>query len=417
MKYGLIGEKLPHSFSKTIHEQLGGYTYELTELTHEELGEFMTKREFTAINVTVPYKQDVIPYLYEMSDMARRIGAVNVVVNRDGKLYGDNTDYVGLMDIIGRAGITVEGKKVLILGTGGTSKTAQAVADMLGAREVLVVSRKASEGIYTYEEVLAHHTDADVIINTTPCGMFPKNDTKAIELSAFTNLSGVVDVVYNPLKTRLAAEAESLEIPATCGLYMLVSQAVKAYEIFLGLTETQEEFREKCDRIYHNMMAQKENIVLSGMPACGKSTVGKILTDMLGREVVDTDELIVEKAGMPIPEIFEKQGEKAFRDLESEAIAEVSKKQGLIISTGGGAILRPENITALKQNGRIYFIDRPLEDLVPTDDRPLSRDVEAIKKRFSERYDIYLATADEHIPVKGDAESVANEIKERFMHS
>ena len=409
LSYGCIGEHLPHSFSKEIHGQIGGYAYELKELTPEELPAFMAARSFHGINVTIPYKQAVIPFLDEIDETARAIGAVNTVVNRNGKLYGFNTDLDGLARLIRRIGLDLSGKKVLIPGTGGTSRTAAFAAEQLGAREIHKISRTGRDGSLTYEEALRDHADAEIILNTTPCGMYPEPDAQPLPLEPFHRLEGVADVIYNPLRTRLVLDARSRGIPAEGGLYMLVAQAVRASEHFLdtvypdGLT----------DRIYEQILRQKENIVLIGMPGSGKSAVGRILAGKTGRSLADTDQLVTEKAGKPIPDIFRENGEPAFRDLESEIIRELSKQGGQIISTGGGAVLRPENVNALRQNGRLFWLDRDPEALVPTDDRPLADTAEKMKQLYRVREPIYRAAADEIIPVTGTPENAADNIESR----
>ena len=409
LTYGCIGEHLPHSFSKEIHGQIGGYAYELKELTPEELPAFMAARSFRGINVTIPYKQAVIPFLDEIDETARAIGAVNTVVNRNGKLYGFNTDLDGLTRLIRRIGLDLAGKKVLIPGTGGTSRTAAFAAEKLGAREIHKISRTGRDGSLTYEEALRDHADAEIILNTTPCGMYPEPDAQPLPLEPFHRLEGVADVIYNPLRTRLVLDARSRGIPAEGGLYMLVSQAVRASEHFLdtaypdGLT----------DRIYERILRQKENIVLIGMPGSGKSAVGRILAGKTGRSLADTDQLVTEKAGKPIPDIFRENGEPAFRDLESEIIRALSKQGGQIISTGGGAVLRPENVNTLRQNGRLFWLDRDPEALVPTDDRPLADTAEKMKQLYRVREPIYRAAADEIIPVTGTPENAADNIESR----
>ncbi len=410
MEYGCIGEKLTHSFSKEIHAQLFDYDYVLKEIPRERIDEFMRARDFRAINVTIPYKETIIPYLDEVSEVAQRIGAVNTVVNRDGRLYGYNTDYMGMKAMLLREGIDLKGKKVLILGSGGTSKTALALARDSGASSVLRVSRTASSDCVSYEDVLQKHKDAEVIINTTPCGMYPNIDGSAISLEGFSRLCGVVDAVYNPLRSHLVCDARSRGIKATGGLCMLVAQAAFAAEKFVGAVVQEE----KIESIYKNMLLKKENLVLIGMPGCGKSTLGKMVAKKLSMDFLDTDDLIVRRAGKPITEIFSESGEKAFRDMESAVIKEVAARQNTVIATGGGAVLRPQNVELLRQNGRIFFIDRPLEFLVTTKSRPLSSDREALKKRFTERYDIYKASADVRFVPKKDKEENADKIVKEF---
>jgi len=411
MQYGCIAEHLGHSFSREIHGELADYSYELRELTPAQVGPFLQKKEFCGINVTIPYKETVIPYLSEIDEAARKIGAVNTVVNRDGKLYGYNTDFYGMKSLIEYMGLSLEGKKVAILGTGGTSRTASAVADALGAKTVLKVSRTAKEGVISYDALVSEHSDTEILINTTPCGMFPHPDTRAVDISAFESLCGVVDAVYNPLRPQLVMDAITRGIPAKGGLFMLVAQAVRASELFLDTVYPSD----TTEKIYRKILAQKENIVLIGMPTCGKTTVGKGLAEWMGRAFCDMDEEIVRMAGKSIPEIFEADGEKAFRDLESEVCKQISQRNSLVISTGGGAILRDENVNALRRNGKLYFIDRPLEQLLPTSDRPLASSAKAIQKRFEERYERYCDVADVRVPVLGDAESVVKTIEKEFL--
>lgn len=410
MKYGLIAEKLSHSFSKEIHGKLFDYPYELRELSGEELEGFMRKREFAAINVTIPYKEAVIPYLDAVSDTAKSIGAVNTIVNRDGKLTGYNTDFLGMVALIAQAGIAVKDKKVLVLGSGGTSKTAMAVARHLGCKAVYRVSRSGRDGCITYQQAAAQHSDAQILINTTPCGMYPHIDESPVEIETYPHLEGVVDAVYNPLRTKLVCDAQNKGIKATGGLYMLVAQAVYAAEKFVDRSVPEE----KLQNVYKLMMAQKQNIVLIGMPGCGKTTVGKQLAQELGAEFIDTDEEILRLDGREIPEIFAQEGEEGFRNIETEAICQVAIRQHAVIATGGGAILRPENMRLLKQNGRIYFIDRPLDTLEATADRPLSCNRQQLERRYQERYDIYLASCHRHILSDSVAEHVAKAIKEDF---
>ena len=407
MQYGLIGEKLGHSFSKIIHESIADYTYELKEIAKADLDAFMKEKDFKGINVTIPYKTDVIAYLDYIDENAEKIGAVNTVVNRDGKLYGYNTDFGGMKMLFTENGFDFKDEKVLILGTGGTSKTAKAVVKALGAKEVYNVSRS---GELNYQNVKSLHSDAAYIINTTPCGMYPDNFSAPIDLTGFTELKGVGDVVYNPLKTRLCLEAEALKINSCGGLYMLICQAVLACEHFTGRYL---DVKTVSDRLYKKLFSEKQNIVLTGMPGSGKSTVGRLLSKMTGRAFYDTDDLITKEHGV-ISEIFSAEGEEYFRKLEEEAVKKVSTLSSSVIATGGGAILKGENISALKQNGKIFFLNRPLEDIIPTDDRPLSSDKESLKKRFNERYGIYLSTCDEEIRVDATPDKIAKEILEKL---
>ena len=406
MEYGLIGARLGHSFSPEIHKKIADYRYELCELTPEGVEKLMRERSFRAINVTIPYKETVIPMLDEISTEARRIGAVNTVVNRGGRLYGYSTDYSGAAVLVRRVGMPVKGKKVLILGTGGTSKTLHAVAEDMGAGEIVTVSRTAGEGRVTYAEALAHHTDAGVIVNTTPVGMFPHGDGCPIDPGAFPQLCGVVDVVYNPLSTRLVSAARARGIPAEGGLYMLAAQAVYASALFRDIPADTADI----DRVYRAVLAEKRNIVLIGMPSCGKSTVGARIAGLLGRRLVDTDALVESVAGRSIPEIFAGEGEAAFRALERDAVAEAAKQSGVIIATGGGAAIDPRNVQMLRQNGELCFLDRPLEKLCVTPDRPLSKSAVSLKKRFEERYPIYCSACDFHIAVSGKPEDAARQV-------
>lgn len=409
MEYGLIGEKLGHSFSREIHQRLGGYDYRLQELTPAQLPAFLEKRDFRGVNVTIPYKQTVIPLLDEVDPKAAAIGAVNTIVNRRGRLYGYNTDYDGMAALARHAGLTLKNKNVLILGTGGTSRTAMTVAADLGAAEIRRVSRTGRGDAITYEQ--AADLPVQVLINTTPCGMYPGCDGQPMDLSRFGWLEGVLDAVYNPLRTRLVLQARDNGARGQGGLYMLVAQAAAACRLFLDRPLPDG----ALDSVYRAIHGQKQNIVLTGMPGSGKSTVGRVLARQLDRELVDTDTEIIRVAKKPIPEIFAQRGERGFRDLESQVIQEVSRRTGLVIATGGGAILREENIRRLRQNGRIYFLDRPAEDILPTDDRPLARDMEAVRQRYAERYPRYTSTADAAVPVRGSAEDVAAAIREEFL--
>lgn len=393
MEYGLIGEKLGHSFSKIIHEKLADYTYELCPLAKDELDAFMTAKQFKAINVTIPYKQDVIPYCDVLDDSAKRIGVVNTIVNRDGKLFGYNTDFAGFLYNLNAHDITLKDKKVMICGSGGTCKTVTAVAEYMGAKEILVVSRSKKENTVTYEECV-QHKDVDVIVNASPKGMYPDNGESPLDLSNFPNCKAVVDVIYNPLKTRLLQQAERLGMKAVNGLEMLVAQAKFAVEHFLS-TEIE---HNKIHQITLELLKQLTNIVLIGMPSSGKTLTGKALSKYIDKTFIDTDAVIVERSGMSIKEMFAQHGEAYFRQWEHDVIEELSKQNGLIIATGGGAIKNEENIQNLKQNGVVMFIDRDLEHLLVTDDRPLSKDTNAVAKLYEERYPLYTKYGDLRVP-------------------
>lgn len=385
-KYGLIGEKLGHSFSKLIHNRLGDYDYQLYSIPRDEIDGFLKKRDFAGLNVTIPYKQTVIPYCDILTDAAKKIGSVNTLsVLPDGRLLGDNTDYAGFLNLADNVGIDFAGKNVVILGSGGTSLTARTAAADRGAKSITIVSRSGEVNYHNIYELC----DTEIIINTTPVGMYPKNGEKKVELIKFPKLCGVLDVVYNPLATALLLEAKRLGIPCGCGLRMLVAQAKFAAERFTGSAID----NSRIDEIELWLRKKLTNIALIGMPGCGKTTFAKLLGEKLGREVVETDSLIEENAGITIPEIFANQGETAFRDIESRMVMEAGSRTGIIISTGGGAVKRRENIDALRQNAVVVWLRRPLE-LLATDGRPLSKGLDALKAMWEERREIYEAASD-----------------------
>lgn len=390
MRYGLIGEKLGHSFSKIIHEKLADYTYDLIPLSLEELDTFLRKKEFSAINVTIPYKETVIPYLDEIDPKAAKMGAVNTVVQRNGKLYGYNTDYFGFRYMLEHNDIQIAGKKVLVLGRGGASKAVLAVLEDMGAAEVLTVYYKHAADAITYETCYTLHTDAQVIINTTPVGMYPKAGQTSIDLSHFSKLEAVADIVYNPLRTRLVLEAKEKGCKAIGGLEMLVGQAKYAVEIFLDKPLPEDSIA----AVYKELSAERTNLVLIGMSGCGKTTLGKQAAEKLGKTFVDTDAEIVKRIKMPIADYFAAYGEDAFRNIESEVVREVSAQNNLVISTGGGVIKNSENIQWLKGNGTIFWIQRDPELLQSGNGRPLAPDQEAVHKLYKERLPLYTAAAE-----------------------
>ena len=407
MEYGLIGEKLGHSYSPQIHALLGSYRYELKEIAPEALDAFLTARDFKGLNVTIPYKQSVVPHCAELSDAALEVGSVNTLIRRpDGTLYGHNTDIGGFIQMLREAGIDPAGRKAVILGSGGTSLTARAAMRRMGASETIVVSRS---GPVTYDDLYVLHSDAEIIINATPVGMYPKNGVSPIDLDRMPKACGVVDVIYNPEKTKLILDAQARGIPAVSGLTMLVAQAREAAELFTGKAIAPDVIASICGEIRSQML----NLVLIGMPGCGKSSIGQRIADALNRPFVDCDAEIVRRAGMSIPEIFASQGEKAFRDLETEVVKDLCKQSGTVIATGGGAILREENVRAMRQNGRVCFIRRDIADL-PRNGRPLSSSEDAVARLWEQRKDKYAASADFVVDNDLTTALIAERIQEGF---
>ena len=399
MRCGLLGRKLGHSYSPEIHSQLAEYSYELFEIEPEELEAFLKSGAFSGINVTVPYKKAVIPFLDELTDRAARLGAVNTVVNRNGRLIGHNTDFFGFQTMLRASGLDVSGKKVLVLGSGGASNTAVAVLQDAGA-EVNIISR-SGENHYGN---LDRHADTAVIVNTTPLGMYPQVGVSPVDLGIFPRLEGVLDVVYNPARTQLLLDAENRGIVAMNGLLMLVAQAKEAAEWFSDSSISDGKISEIHLRLRSNM----ENTVLIGMPGCGKSTVGRLLAEKCGKQFVDADEKIVELAGKSIPDIFAQDGEEVFRALETRALAELGKKSGLVIATGGGCVTRDRNYPLLHQNGRIYWLKRDIS-LLPTEGRPLSQS-RRLEEMYAVRKPLYEQFADHIIDNNGSAQQTIEAI-------
>ena len=405
MKCGLLGRKLGHSYSPQIHRYLGNYPYALFEKEPEEVEEFLRDGDFTAINVTIPYKQTVIPFCAELSPMARRIGAVNTIVRRqDGSLIGHNTDYFGFLSTVRRTGLDPSGKKVLIIGSGGASKPAIAVMEELGAN-VTVISHKENT-----PETLSRHSDCAVLVNATPVGMYPNVGVSPVDLSLFPHLEGVIDMIYNPARTKLLLDAEARNLVAENGLWMLVAQAKEAAEWFTGRPIGDE----VIETIHRQLKTQMENIILIGMPGCGKSTVGKILAEHLGRPFVDADSRIVDAAGMSIPEIFAHSGEEGFRQIETQVLSDLGMRSGLVIATGGGCVTQERNYPLLHQNGTCVWLTRDLAKL-PTDGRPLSKNGR-LEQMYQIRKPLYERFADVTVCNDAAAEDCAAMILEYLNH-
>lgn len=392
MKYGLIGEHLGHSFSKQIQtriaeiENVKDYDYQLVELDKEEFKEFMEKKDFKGINVTIPYKKDVIPYLDEMDESAKAIGAVNTIINVDGKLKGYNTDFGGFLYMVKAHNVHMEGKKVLIIGNGGACAAVKAVCKHENTKDIVIVSRSANRGAIGYDEMYTSHLDADIVVNTSPVGMFPNIANAPIDVSWFHKLECVLDVVYNPILTRLCFEAQEADIKRVIGLEMLIAQAKYTFEIFENMS-----FDDSIiDEIKKEMLKDRCNIVLIGMPSAGKTTIGKMLEEKLGKEFFDLDDMIIAKAGKSIPEIFQESGEAGFRAIETEVAIEASKMNNKIIATGGGVVKHKVNMDFLRLNGITIFIDRDIDKLISSDpNRPLSSSKQALQQMYKERYPLY----------------------------
>ena len=400
MTCGLLGQKLVHSYSPQIHNELGNYSYELFEVEPEKLEEFLLQGTFTGINVTIPYKKAVIPYCTTLSTIAQKIGAVNTIVRcKDGTLHGHNTDYFGFHSMLEMSGLSVTGKKVLVLGSGGASVTVTAVLKESGAN-VIVISRS---GVNNYTNLHLHH-DASVIVNTTPVGMYPNTGVSPLDLSDFPTIEGVLDVIYNPARTQLLLDAEKRGLVTMNGLWMLVAQAKESAELFMQ----QQIPNSAINPIYEKLSKQMANIVLIGMPGSGKTTIGKLLAQHLNRVFIDIDAAIEETANMPIPAIFETHGEDAFRELETAIIAKYGKCSSLVISTGGGCVTKYHNYPLLHQNSTIYCIERSLDQLA-TEGRPLSAN-SSLAEMFHTRQPLYKSFADCFIQNNASPMDAVNQI-------
>ena len=400
MQCGLLGRKLGHSYSPQIHSQLGSYDYRLFEKEPEELEDFLKNGDFTGLNVTIPYKKDVIPFLDELSPQAKALGAVNTIVRRNGKLIGHNTDYFGFETMLLSTGVSLQGKKALVCGSGGASSTACAVLKAHGAN-VVVLSRTGKDN---YQN-LNRHSDAALIVNATPVGMYPNVEASPIEdLAAFPMLEGVLDLVYNPARTSILLKAEALGIPCVNGLRMLVAQAKESAEWFTG-----EPIDDSCiEMIYSRLRRQMENIILIGMPGCGKTTVGASLANILSRPLKDADAELEQAVGRKITEILPTDGEASFLSLESETLLDLGKQSGLVIATGGGCVTIPNNYEKLHRNGTIVWLKRDL-DLLPTDGRPLSQ-TGHLQEMYQKRAPLYARFADFSVENSGDPQETAEEI-------
>ena len=408
MEYGLIGEKLTHSFSKYLHEKFLNTNYELCSLSKEELDNFFTKKDFKGINVTIPYKQEVIKYLDYIDPLVEKTNACNCIVNENGVLKGYNTDYTGFRYLIFENRINLRNKKVAILGSGGTFNTVKQVALDLYANEVYCISRTKKEDTYTYDEL--YDLDIDVLINTTPVGMYPNNFESNIDMNKLDSLEAVVDVVFNPLRSKLVVDAQKKGIKAVGGLQMLVVQGMKASELFLNKNYTYEEVR----GVLFDINVEKFNIVLIGMPMSGKTTLGTMLSTAFNKEFIDIDKEIVNRENMSINEIFETKGEDYFRSIERELYKEYAKKNGLIISTGGGIVKNIQSIDYLKENGMIVFVDRKIEKMIINNHRPLSKTYSDVKELLKERYELYFDNCDFKINNNGSKKRAVIHIVEAF---
>lgn len=404
MKCGLLGEKLGHSYSPQIHNQLADYEYTLYEKNSDELAQFLRSEPFSGLNVTIPYKKAVIPYCAQLTDRAQQLGAVNTLVRQaDGSLLGHNSDYFGFLSMLHRSGLHPENQKCLVLGSGGASNTVVAVLQEMGANAV-VISRNGSNN---YRNLFLHQ-DAYMIVNATPVGMYPKNLVSPIDLNQFPNLQGVLDLIYNPSRTKLLMDAEEKGIIAMNGLWMLVAQAKESAEMFSGKILDDS----LIEPIFRKLKVQMENIILIGMPGCGKSTIGKLLSQMTGRKCIDSDEMIVQLAGKTIPEIFSQDGETHFRHLESQVLESLGKQSGLIICTGGGCVTQNKNYPMLHQNGTIFWLQRDLS-LLSTDGRPLSQKGDLLQMHL-QREPMYMRFSDFSIDNNGSVLEVASMILEKL---
>ena len=412
LEYGCIGEHLGHSYSAEIHALLGTYRYRLCELAPQEVEGFLRARAFRGVNVTIPYKQTVMPFLDEIDRTAREIGAVNTILCREGRLIGYNTDFYGMRMLLRRAGIEPQGRFAAVLGTGGTSLTACAVLRAMGAAHIVRVSRMpAGDGVpgtetVNYDELLRRRAEVEIIINTTPVGMYPRDEGLSVDPTEFPCLCGIADAVYHPLRTNLVCRGLERGIPSAGGLYMLVAQAAQAAALFLDRPDTVQD----TERVFRTIRERKENIVLIGMPGSGKSTLGKQVAERTGKAFADSDELFTARIGMTPADFIKAHGEDAFRLKETAVLRELAAENGYVIATGGGVVTRQENVRALRRNGRLVWLDRPVCDIQPTADRPLTCDREALERVYRERESLYRDAAALHVAVSGTPAEAADRL-------
>ena len=404
----LIGARLGHSYSKIIHDAFNLYDYSLKSIDEWDLDAFLKSLPFDGLNVTIPYKKTVMPYCSSLSEDAKRIGCVNTLVKTQNGIEGYNTDYYGFLSMAKRKRISFKNKNVVILGDGGTSLTARTVCKDEGAKSIKIVSRKGDINFNELDKV----SDCEILINTTPVGMYPNNSDFLVNLDSFPNCEAVLDVIYNPLRTSILFEARKKGLKCSGGLYMLVAQAAKSGEYFSG----EEIADEEIEKVFKALALEVQNIVLIGMPGCGKSTIGKLLAEKLNRKFIDTDAEIEKRTGISIPEIFKTYGEKHFRKLESEVISDFSREKNLIIATGGGAVLDSQNMKLLALNGRIYYIKRDIHKL-STDGRPLSKSIDELHKMYRKRNPLYATSCDFEVSNDGDINDAVSAIKEEFLNS
>ena len=378
--YGLLGKNISYTYSPLIHKKLG-YDYKIFDLDENDFSDFMLNRKFKGINITIPYKSEVIAYLDYVDPLAKKLNAVNTVINKDGKLYGYNTDISGFEYALDYNTVKVKDQSVLILGTGSTSASISEVFKRKMAKEIAIIGRTTE---VNYDNLLkVRHFD--IIVNTTPVGVYPNINDDLIDLDAFNNLQAVIDVIYNPLRTEFISQGLNKGIKAYGGLLMLVAQAVFASEIFFD----KEYDSGTIEKVYNEILNEKENIVLIGMPSCGKTTIGKNLSISLNKDFIDIDSEIVKETNMSIAQIFEAYGEEYFRSLERQFVNDFSKLNSKVIATGGGVILNKDNIKDLKKNGKIIFLDRDLDKLITDKERPLSSNKKKVEKLYKDRIDLY----------------------------